>query len=158
MVNKYYSINEATKKIQQYCAYQERCHSEVKSKLFELGLSSDEIEDVIVKLIEDNFLSEERFAIHFARGKFRMKQWGKIKISYELKQKQIGAMLIKKALQQIDEDEYLKVLVKLYTSYIEKQKGILQIRKLKTLKYLQQKGFEISLINEIAQSFNLKKP
>lgn len=156
MVKKYYSISEALNKIKQYCAYQERCHFEVKNKLFEFGLTTNELDNIIVKLIQENYLNEQRFAIHFAGGKFRMKQWGRVKIQYELKQKQIGITIIKKALQQIDEDDYLKALTKLYKSHIEKQKGVLQMRKLKTLKYLQQKGFEINMINEVAKSINLK--
>ena len=155
--NKYYSINDALKKVQEYCAYQERCHKEVRNKLFELGLVANEIDDIIVKLIEENFLSEERFATQFARGKFRMKNWGRVKISFELRQKNITDVLIKKALKEIDEDVYMTVLLRLYTSHIEKQKGALQIKKLKTFKYLQQKGYEASCINEVAKSFNPKK-
>ncbi|MFY7964170.1 MAG: regulatory protein RecX [Chitinophagaceae bacterium] len=157
MAFKYYSISDALKKVQQYCAYQERCHLEVKNKLLEFGLTTNEINNVIVNLIEDNYLNEERFAQHFARGKFRMKQWGRVKIGYELRQKQISTTLIKKALQQIDLDEYMLTLLKLYSIYFEKQKGILQVKKIKTQKYLQQKGFEITLINEISKTFSLQK-
>ena len=129
MVKKYYSIKEVLKKTQLYCAYQERCHFEVKNKLYELGLSRDEIGDVIVKLIEENYLNEERFATHFARGKFRMKYWGRVKISYELKQKQIGVTLIKKALQQILSTKRIRV----------HRPGIRRTLKMKTLRKVRQK-------------------
>ena len=76
--------NQALPKIKQYCAYQERSHSEVKDKLYNYGISKNDIDDILSKLIEDNYLNEERFAIHFAGGKFRIKQWGKVKIKYQL--------------------------------------------------------------------------
>ena len=148
---KKYSQQEALQKLKQYCAYQERCHNEVKSKAFDYGLNVVEANNVIVSLIEENYLNEERFAMLFAGGKFRIKQWGRIKIKYELKAKQISPINIKKALAQIDEESYLKTIEKLYETYYKKQKGIAQIKKLKTLKYLQRKGFEIQLINEIAK-------
>ena len=78
---------QAHQKAKHYCAYQERCHSEVKEKLYGFGLRKSDVEDLLSKLIEEDYLNEERFAIQFAGGRFRMKQWGRIKIKYELKQK-----------------------------------------------------------------------
>ena len=151
MFKKQYTPQEALQKIKQYCSYQERCHSEVKTKLYDFGLYTNEVDNIIATLIEDNYLNEERFAILFAGGKFRIKQWGKIKIQYELKSKQVSPANIKKALLQIDEDAYIKTLEKLYEPYYKKLKGTTQIKKLKTLKHLMSKGFEVSVINEFAK-------
>ncbi len=96
---------QALPKIKQFCAYQERCHSEVKDKLYGYGLSKNDVEELLSKLVEDNFLNEERFAIAFAGGKFRIKQWGRIKIRYELRQKQVSDYCVKKALASIDDDD-----------------------------------------------------
>ena len=74
---KYVSLDKALQKLQRYCAYQDRCHQEVRAKLLSLGVYGDEMEEIIVSLIEDKFLDEERFARSFARGKFRLKQWGR---------------------------------------------------------------------------------
>ena len=93
--NKYVTEQDALKKIKHYCAYQERCHSEVKEKLYSFGLYKQQVENILSKLIEDNYLNEERFAIAFAGGKFRMKHWGRKKIEYELRQKQVSTFCIK---------------------------------------------------------------
>jgi regulatory protein len=153
VVKKYLTPNEAFNKIKFFCAYQERCHSEVKSKLFDFGLAGKNVEEIVSKLIEENYLNEERFAILFSGGKFRIKNWGRIKIRYELRAKQISPINIKKALAQIDEDDYLKTLTKQYEIYFNKQKGIIQIKKLKTLKYMQSKGFEVEIINGVAKNY-----
>ena len=134
------------RKIEHYCAYQERCQQEVRNKLYELGGYSKDIEQIIAALIEKNFLNEERFAIAFAGGKFRIKKWGKIKIINELKFRQISPYCIKKALQQIDEDAYLEtlkyVLQKKYADY----KKASAMQKMKISKYAMMKGFEPDLI------------
>ena len=91
-------------KLKQYCAYQERSHHEVKSRLYDLGVWKKDHDEIIAALIEENYLNEERFAIAFAGGKFRMKQWGRVKIRYELKQRQVSEYCIKKAMKQIDEE------------------------------------------------------
>jgi len=97
------SLEQALQKARHYCAYQERCHSEVKEKLYGFGLKRQEVEEALSRLIEESYLNEERFAIQFAGGRFRMKQWGRIRIRYELKQKQVGDYCIKKALAAIDQ-------------------------------------------------------
>jgi regulatory protein len=94
---------KALQKARHYCAYQERCHSEVKNKLYAMGLRKADVESALSDLIEQNYLNEERFAIQFAGGKFRMKHWGKSKIQYELRQKQVSEYCIRKALNEIDE-------------------------------------------------------
>ena len=137
-------------KLRQYCAYQERCHAEVKEKLYSFGLRRNEVDESIAQLIEENYLNEERFAIHFAGGKFRMKQWGRVKIKYALKQKQISEYCIRKAMKEIDEDDYVATLEKLSaekwkTLRSEKNKFI---KMRKTRDFLLQKGYETDLVYE----------
>ncbi len=96
--------------MQRYCAYQDRCHSEVRSKLLDLGIYGDELEEVIAELITDNFLNEERFARSYARGKFNIKKWGRIRIKQELKRRHITAYCLRKAMEEIEEEDYLKTL------------------------------------------------
>ena len=130
-----------------YCGYQERCHSEVKEKLYSLGIFKNEHDAIIATLIEEDYLNEERFAITFAGGKFRINRWGRVKIKYGLRQKQVSEYSIKKALQQIQEDEYREALKKLaaekYASLNDEQPPV---RKKKTIDYLIQRGFEMELV------------
>jgi regulatory protein len=142
---------KAFQKIRQYCAYQERNHHEVNEKLYSFGLYKDQVEELISKLIEENFLNEERYAIAYAGGKFRMKDWGKNKIKYGLKQQQVSDYCIKKALKLIDEEEYEQKLKKLFDikeKTLKSEKNIFVKRK-KIQQYLIQKGYETSLINEL---------
>ena len=108
-----FTPEQSLPKIKQYCAYQERCHMEVREKLYSFGLHKNEVAEIISTLITENYLNEERFAIHFAGGKFRMKQWGKIKIKQALKQKQVSEYCIRKALKEIDNNEYRQTFFKL---------------------------------------------
>lgn len=134
--------------MKQYCAYQERCHREVKEKLYALGVWKRDHDEIIATLIEENYLNEERFAIAYAGGKFRIKGWGRIKIKYELKQKQVSEYCIKKALKQIDESNYIDKLTKLAIEKYQSLKGEQYlIRKKKTIDYLVGRGFELDLIN-----------
>ena len=142
---------KALQKICQFCAYQERNHKEVKEKLYSYGLFKDQVEELLSKLIQENFLNEERYAIAYAGGKFRAKDWGKNKIKYGLKQHQVSDYCIKKALKIIDEEEYVQKLQKLYTAKektLKSEKNIF-IKKRKIQQYLMQKGYESSLINEL---------
>ena len=147
LYKKYLTKEQAFQKLKHYCAYQERCHSEVKEKLYNLGIWKKEHDEIIATLIEENYLNEERFAIAFAGGRFRIKKWGRTKIKYELKQKQVSDYCIKKALKKIDEEDYLKVLGKLAKEkYASLKNDQHLIRKKKTIDYLQQKGYEYELI------------
>ena len=147
MYKKQLTKEEAFQKLKHYCAYQERCHSEVKEKLYNLGIWKKDHDEIIATLIEDNYLNEERFAIAYAGGRFRIKKWGRTKIKYELKQKQVSDYCIKKALKKIDEEDYLKVLGKLAKEkYASLKNDQPLIRKKKTITYLQQKGYEYELI------------
>ncbi len=141
---------QALQKLKHYCGYQERCHSDVKEKLFQLGIRRSEHDEIIASLIEENYLNEERFAIAFARGKFRMNQWGRIKIKNELKKKRISDYCISKAMKQLDENEYLQTLKKLATKkYASLKNEQYLIRKKKTMDYLLQKGFEWELVKNV---------
>lgn len=96
--------------MQRYCAYQERSHHEVRSKLLDLNIYGDDLEEIIAQLISDNFLNEERFARAYARGKFRMKQWGRRRIVQELKRHEVSDYSIRKAMEEIDNQDYIETL------------------------------------------------
>jgi regulatory protein len=140
-------------KLKHYCSYQERCHSEVKEKLYNLGVWKKHHDEIIAALIEENYLNEERFSIQFAGGRFRMKQWGRIKIKAELKKRKISDYCINKALQQIDEKEYLQTIKKLAAkkySFLKGEQDI--IRKKKTMDYLVGKGYEGELAKGMVEN------
>lgn len=148
-------LDKAKKKIASYCAYQERCQQEVRSKLYSYGLYRNEVEELIAWLITENFLNEERFAQTFAGGKFRVKQWGRLKISQALQQKDISAYCIKKGLAEIDEEAYLETIKGL----AERKLGEFQLKisnpyqlKDKVSKFLISKGFEPDLVWQVLKS------
>ena len=147
----YFTKEEAFQKAKHYCVYQERCHSEVKEKLYGFGLYKKEVDELVSTLIEENFLNEERFAIQFAGGRFRIKHWGRIKIKYELKQKQVSEYCIKKALAAINENDYKKQAQKLFEQKLKtlKSEKNVFIKKRKLQDHLLQKGYETSLVREL---------
>jgi len=140
--------------IVRYCHYQERCHSEVKRKLYDLGVRLPKTDEIISELISRDILNEERFAIAYAGGKFRMKQWGRIKIKTALKQRQISDYCINKALNDINYEEYHNVLIRLAEKHWDKLKKEKhpQVRKEKLFRYLMQKGYETGLISEVVNN------
>ena len=141
-------------KLRQYCAYQERSHTEVVQKLWELGVMRSEHDAIVASLIEDDYLNEERFAKAFVGGKFRMKDWGRKKIYYGLKEKGIGDYLIKRAMKEIDEDVYHKTLADLAQKKFDSLKDEQYLlRKKKTTDFLLQKGYEPELISAVINSF-----
>jgi regulatory protein len=146
---KSYTVAEAQSKLEHYCAYQERCHGEVVEKLRSLKMIPEAMDVIIVYLIENNFLNETRFACSFARGKHRIKHWGKIRIVNELKFKKISTYNINLALKEIDSEEYLENLHALSEKLWEsiKEKNLLKKKK-KFCDYLLRKGFESNLIYE----------
>jgi regulatory protein len=146
MYKKSLTKEQALQKLRQYCGYQERCHKEVKQKLYDLGVYTNEHDAIISKLIEDDYINEERFAIQFAGGKFRMKQWGMQKIKYALKEKQVSEYCIKKALKEIGtgyNDTLRKLTEKKYAALKSEQ---YLVRKKKTIDYLLRKGYEPDLV------------
>lgn len=136
--------------ITRYCNYQERCHQEVRNKLYELGANTPEVERLIALLIEKNLLNEERYATSFARGKFSIKKWGRQKILQQLKLHRISDYCIKKAMKEIDPEEYQQVLKRLTERKWAELAGEknLYIRKNKTWRYLVQKGYETDLVQD----------
>jgi regulatory protein len=152
------TVEQALQKLRHYCGYQERCHSEVEGKLYSLGVRKNEHDAITATLIEEGYLNEERFAIAFAGGKFRMKQWGRIKITDALKQKQVSDYSIRKALEQIKEEDYRVVLKTLAEEKYEllKQEQWL-VRKKKTMDYLMQHGYEAELANRAIEQIKDKE-
>ena len=154
-----YSVKEAIHKIEHYCAYQERCHDEVVQKLRSMKMDSDEIDTILVHLIKENFLNENRFACSFARGKHRIKFWGNIRIVNELKFRKITQYNINLALKEISIEEYLST----FDTVAERQwEGIRETNNLKKRKkfcdYLLRKGFESNIIYEkVKELENLKE-
>lgn len=146
---------QALKKAMQYCAYQERSHAEVREKLYGYGLGTAEVDELLARLISENFLNEERYAIAFAGGKFRMKQWGRQKIRYALRMRNVSDYCIRKALSSIDPDEYEQLLEKLFLAKkktLSSEKNIF-IKKAKTRAYLIQKGFEADMVDELIRRY-----
>ena len=143
----FFTIKQATQKLEHYCAYQDRCHEEVVQKLRTMKMDADEIDSVVVHLITDNFLNEERFACSYARGKHRIKHWGKIRIVNELKFRKISATLIKIALKEIDDSDYLDMFDALADKHWETitERNTMKKRK-KFCDYLLRKGWETELI------------
>ena len=150
---KSYTVEEATKAMEYYCAYQERCHKEIEQKLYNLNMIPEAQEFIILHLLQHNFLNEERFAKAFVRGKFSIKKWGRIKIVSELKFKNISSYTIKTALKEIDDDDYLKTLHLLAEKKLQLIKESNSFKKKNKLSsYLISKGFETSLVYKVTNS------
>lgn len=145
------SMDKYLAQLMHYCAYQERCHNDVRYKLVALGARGSEIEDIISKLIQEDFLNEERFAASYVRGKFNNNGWGKLKIIQHLQQKGVSEYCILKGLKEISDDAYQSMIIEL----IEKRNATISksdnnwIRKQKILRYLAQRGFETNIVYEL---------
>jgi regulatory protein len=142
--------SQAKQKILRYCAYQERAHSEVRSKLYDIGVYGDQAEELISYLILEGFLNEERFAKTFAGGKFRVKKWGRIKIQNALEQKDVSKKCIAIGLKEIDQEDYEKAL----THLLEEKYKLLDepnlfVKRDKLSQYVIQKGYEPDLVWKI---------
>ncbi|ESU29014.1 hypothetical protein FLJC2902T_10480 [Flavobacterium limnosediminis JC2902] len=146
---KTHTVDEAKRKLEYYCSYQERCHYEVTEKLKSLNMIPQVIDAITVHLIENNFLNEERFAVSFARGKHNIKKWGKIRIVNELKYRQISKYNIERALKEIMPEEYTKSFHDLAESQWDSiSERNIQKKKKKFCDYLLRKGYESNLIYE----------
>ncbi len=144
---KSYTVEEAQKALEHYCSYQERTHKEVDQKLQSLGMIPLVREEILVYLLQNNFLNEERFARAYARGKFNQNRWGRVKIKQNLLQKGISEANIKIGLTEIDPDAYIEMIQRLAEKYEFKNKGKNSYeKKQKLIRYLQQKGYEFDLI------------
>ncbi|HCW07218.1 MAG TPA: RecX family transcriptional regulator [Cytophagales bacterium] len=147
------NTNDALAKIYRYCAYQERSHYEVRKKLFEYGLRSSEVDEILARLITESFLNEERFAKTFAGGKFRMLKWGKLKIQRELEMLQLTQRCIAKGLAEIDSSEYKKTLSNLIAKKADQidETNIFKLKS-KLANYAIGKGYEPELVWEVIQN------
>ncbi|MGY5351613.1 regulatory protein RecX [Wenyingzhuangia sp. IMCC45533] len=145
--NKSYTVEQAKSALENFCVYQDRCHKEVEEKLYKMGMIPEACELIMLHLMEHNFLNEERFAKSFARGKFRIKKYGKVRITQELKFRNISAYNIKTALKEIDEQEYMETL---YTLISKKWENTTEDnfykKKKKVADFVLRKGYESSLI------------
>ena len=153
MAKKVFTVDEVKKKLEYYCAYQDRCHQEVEKKLTEFRLISEAKELILIHLIQNNYLNEERFSQSYARGKFRIKKWGRRRIKQELRNRNISTYNIKSAMKEIDKEEYLSTLYELASS---KEKSLKEknsyIKQQKLLQYLYRRGFELDLIREVLRN------
>lgn len=132
-----------------WCAYQERSQHETQKKLFEFGLDQEDAEQIVAALIGENFLNEERFAVTFASGKFRIKRWGKNRIKMELRQHRISDYSINKALRSIDADEYDKTMAQVIEKKLRTVKAGDSYKQFHTVRnYLVSRGFESDLVTE----------
>jgi len=139
-----------------FCAYQERTHQEARQKLYELGVYGDDAEEIIVQLIEENFLNEERFAKAYSGGKFRIKQWGRQKIHYNLKQKGISTYCIKQGMAEISDEDYLntlqRIIAKKFESLASTEQNALLLKQ-KVAQYAIGKGYESELVWQEVQAW-----
>lgn len=150
-------ILDALVKARTYCNYRERCHKEVREKLYSLGLFKNEVDEVIMQLMDENLLNEERFAKSYARGYFYQKHWGKYRIKLELRNRQIHDNLISLALKEIEEEDYTNTIQRLIQKKAKSIPGNVFERKQKVSKYLQQKGYSYSEIAvEVSKFFHAK--
>lgn len=149
---KYWSLQEAKVKIAAYCAYQDRCQKEVRTKLHEKGIYGEQAEELISEMISENFLNEERFAQSFVRGRFRLKKWGRNKILQELKFKGVSPNCIKSGMKEIDPEEYFQILCQVAEKKWRMTKETDSFkRKYKVQQYLMSRGFEMDLILEVME-------
>ncbi|AYM99974.1 regulatory protein RecX [Chryseobacterium sp. 3008163] len=150
---KLFTFEETKQKLVNYCVYQDRCHAEVEQKMREFVLIPEAKEEILLYLMKENYLNEERFTRSYIRGKFYIKSWGKTKIKIYLKQKGITEKLIAKSFDEIDEGDYVKTIQRLYENYESKLKGLQAYqKKSKTIKYLLSRGFEYEVILQLTEN------
>lgn len=156
MEKKSYTFDEIKQKMVSYCVYQDRCHSEVEQKMRDFLLIQEAKDEIYLYLIKENFLNEERFTRSYIRGKFYIKHWGRNKIKMNLKQKGITEKLISNSMDEIDDNDYERTIIKLYQNYFSTQKGLQEYqKKSKTIRHLLSKGFEYEAISNIISDENV---
>jgi regulatory protein len=144
-----YSFLKAKEKIEAFCAYQDRCHFEVENKLRSMGVDTDDVYALLAYLVENKFLDEQRFADSFVSGKVNIKKWGRMKIKYHLQQKRISSACIEMAFKEIDDEIYFDNLKTLAELKYKEKKGTIYERKMKTMRFLYQRGYENEEIMKI---------
>ena len=153
-MKKNYTTAQIKEKILHYCAYQERSHHEVRKKLYDYGLYSSDVEQLISSLITEGFLNEERYAKTFAGGKFRIKKWGRNKIVHALEGNGISKNCIQAGLKEIDASDYQSTLVEIIQRKIDTvREENLFVKRDKVARYAIQKGFEPELVWELVKTF-----
>ena len=148
---KTHTVQEATRKLEHYCAYQERCHQEVRQKLKDMFMIPEAIDVIVVHLIEHNFLNEERFAKAYVRGKFRFKAWGRRRLTFELKKKDVSKVNINQGLAEISDEEYTEF----FNDLTEKRVGLIKEsnvykKRKKFIDYFLYRGWESHLVYDKA--------
>ena len=149
MKSKIYDLNEVKSRIRFYCAKEDRCQQQVMDKLLDYGVSIGMSEEILLELIQEKYINEERYARSFCSGKFKIKKWGRQKIIFELKKKRVSEVCIQRGLEEINEAAYLHTLQQL----LEKKKSLMKntnqfVRKKKMVDYLVRKGYESDLVWE----------
>ena len=153
-----FTVDEIKRKLEAYCVYQDRCHKEVEQKIKDYNLVPEAREMILLSLMNDNFLNEERFAKSFARGKFRIKKWGKVRITRELKFREISAYNIKTALKELNNQDYIHVFNELAEKRCSQiiENNVFKKRK-KLADYLLYRGWESSLVYKKVNELIIKK-
>lgn len=152
---KLFTFDEIKQKLMSYCAYQDRCHHEVEQKMREFILIPEAKDEILLYLMKENYLNEERFTRSYIRGKFYIKHWGRNKIKIHLKQKGIQENLIQRCWDEIDEKDYQHTLRKIYSEYYQKQKGLKEYqKKSKAIRYLMSRGYEYQEIEAYINTEN----
>ena len=153
---KTYTVEEAKRALENYCVYQDRCHKEVEDKLRKMNMIPEACEVMLLHLMEHNFLNEERFAQIFARGKFRIKKYGKVRITQELKLRNISEYNIRTALKEIDTSDYFDTLANLSEQKWQntKEPNFFKKKK-KVVDFLLRKGYESHLIFEALEKYDM---
>ena len=147
MRNQNLTVKEIEGKLQYYCSYQDRCHKEVKAKLKSFKISSDELNEIVSNLIKDNYLNESRFSKSFVRGKFNIKNWGKVRIVNELKLRKISIYNINLGLKEIDDQDYINKLEDIFNKKLSSLSNLnSNLKKKKIISYLLYRGWESNLI------------
>jgi regulatory protein len=147
--NKTYTVDEALIKLQNYCSYQERSHQEVRQKLFGMRMIPEAMDQIIINLLENNFLNEERFAKTFVSGKYKIKKWGRIRLTSELRKKDVSKYNINKALSEINDADYIETFNALAEKKLPYIKETNKLKKKKKLiNYLLYRGWESHLVYE----------
>lgn len=152
-MGKYWTDDEGLENMKKYCVEQDRCQSEVRSKLIDHQIYGERTEGIIADLISEGYIDEQRFADSYTRGKFRMNQWGKTKIKQGLKQKQISEYCIKRAFKEIDDEVYLETLSNLLKKKVSSISGNPYQKKQKLIQYALSKGFESNIIELALETF-----
>lgn len=142
----------------QWCSQQEKCKADLRQKLFRWEITSEGAEKILQQLEADNFINEERFARAFAKDKIRLNKWGKYKVRYQLKMKEIPEAYITNALSEIDEEEYLDLIRKEILEKNRKTKAATDWeRKGKIMQFAQSRGYEADIVMGILDEITYSK-